>query len=361
MLAAQLEIKQITCLYQSSIDPDENIAGYFTSAAMFDCMLDQTKQKYLPYWNSNLEVIFHRSKLYLYALSFVLVSRVSSTTSPDIDTNISAQHYLILQKGLSSALQLIASMTDISLSSSPTTTNYAARLLTFHPKSYFTDLYFAVMFIFRVLVGANQAVVLSQNRKSIVSALQAAHKIFQSFPQHRDHARAALNVEFLVIIIRERSQNYLANNTLSSSRTHSLVVDNRLGASLMFDGNFHIWEERNRNIIPTTTSTINNLRKASPDTTADSNSLSQSKISSWKTLSEQYPELLPDAPRPTQFPPLPPESILPPQSEEMLAQGSLNDSNNASIDWLWSDWNQYIIDNRVPFDLPPVAPVMESL
>lgn len=358
-LEAQLELNQITCLYQSNIDPDEDISSYFTSAAMFDSMLNQVKQKYLACWNSNLEVIYHGSKLYLYALSFVLVSKVPSTTSVPIDTNISAQHYLILKKGLGSALQLISIMTDISLSSSPTTTNYPARLLTFHPKNYFTHLYFAVMFIFRALVGSDHAIVLPQNRKSIVSALQEALKIFRSFPLHRDHARAAINIPFLVHILRERSQNRLASGSLLISRPHSLVVDNRHGASLLFDCAFHVWEERNHIITPAVTNP--DLLEGRSEKLKDHQHLSQKEVSSWKTLSEQYPEYLPDTPKPSPFPPLPPDSILLPQSEEMRAQGSFNSMNDASTDWGWSDFDQDIADCGISFELPPVPPVMQSV
>lgn len=365
-VAVQSEIRQITCLYQSQIDTDESITSYFTQLATFDSLLDQCKDRYFPYWTPNLEILLLGSKLYLYAFSFVFISEFSSS-SPRIKltTSTTAQHYLILQKGLHSALRLIDIINDISLSTRPDVAEYPVGLLTFHPKSYFTDLYFAVMFIFRVAVEDNQAVLLSQNRKDMVSALQAAHRIFRSFPLHRDHARAALNVEFVVQIIRERSQNRKQRN-MPNSMIGSLVVTNRLGASLLYDGSFRIGEVRNRDTPPTTTTTNNNRQTGLSESQKESNTPSSVKISSWKTLSEQYPEFLPDAPRPTQFQvPLWPttDSTLHAQSDEALLQGAsevfLNDGSNTGQDPMWIDWNRYIVDNRASFDLPAVAPAMQ--
>ncbi|KAK5058862.1 hypothetical protein LTR84_011126 [Exophiala bonariae] len=361
-LAAQSEIRQVTCLYQSQIDTDESITSYFTHSATFDRLLDQIKDKYFPEWTPNLEILLLGSKLYLYALSFVFISDLLSSSLPlKLTTSISAQHYLVVQKGLHSALQLINTISDISLSTRPNIADYPVGLLTFHPKSYFTDLYFAVMFIFRVAIGDNQ-VFPTQNRKDIVSALQAAHKIFRSFPSHRDHARAALNVEFAVQIIRERSQSH-SQSTLSGSTIGSLFVTNRLGASLLYDGSFHIGEVRNREMPLTTTTTNESRQPGLSQSKKESNILSSDKISSWKTLSEQYPEFLPEAPKPTQLQvPLWPaiDSTLPANSDEALFQGTFSiDGGNIGQDSIWTDWNQYIVDNRVSFDLPAVAPAMQ--
>lgn len=355
--AAQLEINQITCMYQSNIDPDDNISNYFTSAATFDSMLSSVKQKYHACWNPNLEVLFHGSRLYLYALSFVILSKMPSSKFGRTAPSMLAQHYIILQKGLDSALQLISTMTDISLSSTPATSDYPVRLLTFHPKTYFTHLYFAVMFIFRALVSSDQAIVLPQNRRTIVSGLQDALKIFRSFPQHRDHARAAINIPILVHILRERSLTRLANGSLLASRPRSLVVENRFGASLLFDCSFQVWEERNRTITPA--GTTPSLLEARSDTMNDHTPHSQKTISSWKTLTEQYPGYLPDTPKPSPFPPLPADSIVFPQSEEMLAQKSFKSVDGASTDWGWSEFDKDFSDCGISFELPPFPPVIQ--
>lgn len=294
--SAKLEIRQITSMYQAQLDADETPSIYSSKVMIFDRMLDHIKQTYLQHWSSDLEVALDSARLYLYAFTFLS----SAPTGSAAALRASAQHYLILQKAQAAASELISNLTDLSLSSTPNSV-CPAGLLTFYPKYYFTNLFFAAIFLFRILISGQA--VLSHNRTDMVSSLQAAHKIFQSFPQHLDHTRAAINIEILVQILRD-------GHSVGRNRLDTLVINNRFGASIMFDSIFRAGEERNR----------------------QQDSRTPSAVASWKTLSDQFPERLPHVPRR----PTAPSST----AFQVPAESAMMYDNP---EW-WTSWDAYMQD-----------------
>lgn len=289
-------------MYQTQVETGENPGTYFTKAVMFDRNLDQIKQAYLQHWNPDLEINLDSAKLYLYAFTFMC----SAPDTPPRALRVSAEQSLIQQKALIAASHLISSMTDLSLSSSPNTIRPAG-LLTFYPEFHFKSLYFAAIFLFRILVSGQT--VSSHDKKEMVSLLQAAHKIFQSFPEQRDHTRAAISIEVLVQILREEKSP-------ERKPLESLVVEDRLGASLMFDALFRVWEERNRH-----------------------DSKTPSQVASWKSMTEQFHDRLPRAP----IRPVTPRST----SISLLADAVSTDGE--SLRW-WESWDAYLEDFGIGYD-----------
>ena len=305
--SAKLEVRQISSMYQAQLDADETPSIYSSKVMMFDRMLDQIKQKYLQHWSSDLEIALDSARLYLYAFTFLCSAPTGSAST----LHTSAQNYLILQKAQIAASQRVSNLTDLSLSSTPNSVGPAG-LLTFYPKYHFTNLFFAATFLFRILVSSQA--VLSHNRRDMVSSLQAAHKIFQSFPQHRDHTRAAINIEVLVQILRD-------GHSAGRNRLDTLVINNRFGASIMFDSIFRAGEERNR----------------------QQNSRKPSAVASWKTLSDQFPERLPHVPqRPTA-----PSST----AFQLPAESAMMDEDP---EW-WTSWDAYMQDFGIGLESFPMT------
>ena len=299
--AAKLEIRETTCMFQSQLDMSEDPDAYFTKVMMFDRIFDQISSKYHQHCTSDLELTLDSSRLYLYAFAFMTCAPTGSATA----MRASAQHYLILQKALAAASRLIANLTNLSQSSSPSATSVG--LLSFYPRHYFEMLFFAAIFLFRILINGQGA--LSHNRAEMISSLQAAHKIFQSFPQHRDHTRAAINIELFVKILRD-------GRSVGRKRLDSLVITNRLGASIMYDSIFRCGEERN----------------------SQQSGGVPSDVGSWKTMTEQFPDRLPDVPRRPSAPSN--SSILTPVA------GPISEGNP---EW-WKSWDAYIGDFGVGFE-----------
>jgi hypothetical protein len=263
-------------MYQSQLDVGDDPSTFFTQAIMFDRSLEQIKTNYQPHWNSDLEITLDGAKLYLYAFTF-LCSAPSATT-PALRS--SAQHYLILQKAWSAASRLISNMTDLSISSNPNV-GHPAGLLGYFPKFYFTKLFFAAVFLFRILVSNHGQAILSHDRSAMISSLQAAHKIFYCFSAHREHARAAIHIELLVKILRERpvagttSKGKQSATDRVRSRLDTLILDNRLSASIMWDAIFRAGEERNAGTQPNG---------------------SAGAVGGWQTMTEQFKDRLPNVP-----------------------------------------------------------------
>ena len=295
-------------MYQSQLGAGEEPSAYFTNVATFDRIFEQIKQNYLQYWTTDLEIALDGARLYLYAFTFMCSAPIGSSSA----LRASAQHYLILQKALAAASQLVSNLSDLGLSSSPSML-CSAGLLTFYPKYYFTSLFFAAVFLFRILISGQA--VLSHNRTDMVSSLQAAHKIFQSFPQHRDHTRAAINIEIFVKILRD-------GHSVGRKRLDTLVISNRLGASVMYDSIFRAGEERNQ----------------------QQDSHTPSAVGSWKTMNEQFPERLPNIPR---RPSAPPHT-----SFQVPSAMALFDEANP--EW-WTSWDAYMEDFGIGLESWPMT------
>lgn len=212
----------------------DDTAAHFSLTQMFIGNLEKVKTTYLQHWTPDVEVNFQGAKLYLYAMTFTL----SSPQDPIEASQSRTYRQIILRQGLLGASSLISSMTKLSRSST-TQKDEVGMISTIacYPKLYFTNLFFASVFLFRVLLSYHMPT--SEDTSLAISCLADAHKIFQSVPNHRDHTRAAITIETMVTIIRDGSK-------ADAFPTSEPIITNRLGASMMFDTTLRCAQQRNR-------------------------------------------------------------------------------------------------------------------
>lgn len=150
--------------------------AYFGLTQLFDGQLDDIKTGYLTCWTPALEVELQGAELYLCATNFAL----SAAGKPNNATALSLHQETALLKGLKTAITLIKSTTTLSLTPADNDI-YPAGPATFYPKQYFTTLFFAATFLFRLLLSSLTAT--QQDRDLAVTGLMDAHKIFQTLPK----------------------------------------------------------------------------------------------------------------------------------------------------------------------------------
>lgn len=226
------EILKLSCRSTVELDYAEDPHARHSMAQMFDGQFDEIAQSYKNCWSPEIDIQFAAAKLNLYGLTFIV----------DTDRIRDAQQLLInrqlvLRRGLDTAMSLISKMTLLS-NTAVDQGYYPAGALSFYPKYYFFQLHTAATFLFRFLASYRGV---SQLETTLaISGLTEAHKIFQSFPDHRDSMKAAHNIEMLVDILRspQRSHPYPLDE---------LVIQTRLGASMVFDASFRISHHRNKN------------------------------------------------------------------------------------------------------------------
>ncbi len=135
-----------------------DVSGQHSLTSFLDRDLETIETTYYDAWSSELEIYLQASKLYLYALCFVN-EQALTPKSPNRRTKVSTQSQFVLQKGLTSASRLIGVFANLhnSTTSLPTSItqsvharNCSSHLL-FYPKSYFTNIYFATVFLLRYL------------------------------------------------------------------------------------------------------------------------------------------------------------------------------------------------------------------
>ncbi|KAK9318378.1 transcriptional regulatory protein SEF1 [Lipomyces starkeyi] len=228
-----LEIRRITSISTMQLEAVDDVATHFSLTQMFIGNLDSLAQTYRQFWTPDVDINFQGAKLYLYAMTFTL----TRAQDPTEDSERLAYQLIILRHGLHSAATLVSSMTKLSCGPPRDELPSAGNTLYFYPKQYFTNLFFASVFLFRVLLSYHTAT--REDTSLAVSSLTEAHKIFQSAPSHRDHVRAAIHIETLVAITRDGSKTDLFS-------TNELIITNRLGASLMYDATFRSAQYVNR-------------------------------------------------------------------------------------------------------------------
>jgi hypothetical protein len=168
------------------------------------------------------------AKLYLYALCFVNEQRLAPQSSIT-RSQVSTYSQLIMQQGLTAAARLISTLADIhtSTASLPDSIKYSTHTsscsshLLFYPKPYFTNLYFATMFLLRYLVAQPQAS--QHDREQAINHITTSHRIFSALSCSRDHKRGALLIEVL------------GRMTRSGGLPPNLHIKSRLGASFVYD------------------------------------------------------------------------------------------------------------------------------
>lgn len=239
-----------------SLSSIEDHSLHFSITQIFDDRLDELKSTNPNLWRLELEIEWCNAKLYLYALTFT----ISVNASPSHGTQVRIHRQTILHKALGAASSLITEMEK--LGQLCVSDLYPGGLLHFVPKPYFTSLFNATTFLFRFV--ATYAMCTPEERSRAMGLTIEAHKIFQSFPEQRELTRAAIHIEMFIDILR-----YGAIGNMNE-----LVVNNRLGASIMFDAVFRAC--RQRNIDPGTGKVL--------------------ALQEWKTVNETFAQRLPDAP-----------------------------------------------------------------
>lgn len=296
-------ILKISSTSTTTLGEVEDPTLHFAITRTYDTQLDELKRINAEVWTPQLEMELCNAKLYLFALTFAMPTQTDAGNDPQ--RQILRQ--MVLQKGLRVALEYIT--VAASLNQLPETSSiYPGGNLTFAPKQYFTGLFNATTFLFRFLATHTSGT--TGQEGLAMNAIIEAHKIFQSFPGSRDRTRAAIHIEALVGILRDKSRG-------SMPAMDELVVTNRLGASVMFDAVFRASAQRNRN-----------------PTTGDS-----PPVQEWKSLNDTYAERLPPM-RDTSLGESGNSSSTPVGVEELendpLPQQAVQDPS-----W-WGDWETYM-------------------
>ncbi|KAE8443612.1 hypothetical protein EG329_001545 [Mollisiaceae sp. DMI_Dod_QoI] len=223
---------------------------------MFDDQLNELKRANSDVWISKIEIEWCNAKLYLYALTFT----IPANTDPSHNIQIQIHRQAILHKALEAASNLITELKK--LGQLCTSDLYPGGLLSFVPKPYFTALFNATTFLFRFMATCISRTPYQETHA--MGLIVEAHKIFQSFPEQRELTRAAIHIEMLMAILRDGP----------SVNLNELAVNNKLGASIMFDAVFQACRQRN---------TDPRTGKALP-------------VQEWKTVNETFAQRLPETP-----------------------------------------------------------------
>jgi hypothetical protein len=249
-------ILKITNSAMETLGCIEDYALHFSVTQMFDDQLNELKSANSDMWVSKIEIEWCNAKLYLYALTFT----IPANANPSHNIQIQIHRQTILYKALEAASNLITELKK--LGQLCTSDLYPGGLLSFVPKPYFTALFNATTFLFRFMATYISST--SSQKRHAMGLIVEAHKVFQSFPEQRELTRAAIHIEMLMNILRDGS----------SVNFNELVVNNKLGASVMFDAVFQAC--RQRNIDPRTGKAL---------TTKE-----------WKTVNETFAQRLPEVP-----------------------------------------------------------------
>ena len=228
-------ILKISATSTSTLDGAADTNLHFSLTQMFDDQLDELKKNTDPVsWTPQIEMEFCHAKIYLYALT------LTAPAGPDRDDDSFRQMHqeTILHRALKAASDLIAEAVKLGLSPVPSP-SYPRGILTFAPKFYFTALFSSTTMLFRILGTRNPSIAAQEN--FAMNSIIEAHKIFQSFPDHRDFIRAAIHIEMMVGALLTQSEGRMMG-------WRELLVNNRLGASVMFDAVFRAGQYRNRDL-----------------------------------------------------------------------------------------------------------------
>lgn len=275
---------------------DHNL--HFSVMQKFSEQLDELKRVRLDSWRSELEVEWCNAKLYIFALTFT----TPANADPSQNTQMRIHRQTILQK----AFEVASSLTTefVKLGQLSTSDLHPGGLLKFIPELYLTSLFNATTFLFRFM-ATFIPLTLMQGSQAMGLIIEA-HKIFQSYPGHREFTRAAIHIETFIDILKQGAPVGMSE----------LVVKNKLGASVMFDAIFYAC--RQRNIDPRTDKPL--------------------AVQEWRTANETFAQRLPKTPA---------------QGMGNSVRGSNSGNNSLESDqqamalaeqtsqW-WEEWDNYI-------------------
>jgi hypothetical protein len=295
---ALFSILKILNSAMDTLSDTEDHALHFSITQMFSQQLEDFKQANLESWRSELEIEWCNAKLYIFALTFT----TSASADPSQSMQIRIRHQTVLRSAFEAASSLITQF--VKLGQLCTSDLHPGGLLNFVPELYFTSLFNATTFIFRFM--ANFMALTPAEGSQAMGLIIEAHRIFQSYPGHRELTRAAIHIETFIVILKKGPPDGM----------NELVVKNKLGASVMFDAIFHAC--RQRNIDPRTGKPL--------------------AVQEWRTVNETFAQRLPETPV---------------QKTGSIGQASTMEHNILEPDQqfgnlveqnsqLWEDWDNYI-------------------
>lgn len=184
-------------------------------------------------WSTALDVQLESARLHLFAMTFIQEPHGH-------DAQVQMYRCTMLQNLLKSASSLISTMTGMS-NQEISGHHYFGGILTFYPKHYFLSLILATSCLFRFLIASRNT---TQTQQLLaITRITEAHKIFQSFPDHRNAMRACITIEL--------AMGYIYR--LAHDNNRDMFIKNRLGASIVLDMGFRAAQQRNFNPLDGTT------------------------------------------------------------------------------------------------------------
>ncbi|KAK5958608.1 Regulatory protein leu3 [Knufia fluminis] len=228
---AQVKLLDVLCSAQIHLDDIEDWHAHFSLTQTFETQLDAIRIEFQQSWSWNLETQWQWVK-------FNILGTTLTQELPRDDEQMSKAflyRQIVLEKCMKAAASYITTMTDLS-NQSIAGQRYVSGILTFYPKHYFTSLLAAAAYLFRYLIAFEGA---TQTQQTLaVTRITEAHKILQSFPDHRDAVRGCVNIETFVNAVR--------NPSAGGVPASELVYKDRLGASVLKDALFRAAQQRNR-------------------------------------------------------------------------------------------------------------------
>lgn len=228
---AQVKLLDLLCSAEIHLDNVEDWSAHFSLTQTFEAQLDVMRVGYSKDWSWNIEAQWQSTKLYI--LGMILAKELPR--NDDQMSQAFMYRQIVLEKCMKAASSYITTMTDLS-NQSIAGQRYASGILTFYPKHYLTGLMAAAAYLFRFLI-AYQGATESQQTLA-VTRITEAHRIFQSFPDHRDAVRACINIETFVEAVR--------NPSAGGVPATELAFKTRLGACVVMDATFRAAQQRNR-------------------------------------------------------------------------------------------------------------------
>lgn len=291
-------VMEIAHTAMGMLDGIEDHALHFSVTQLFSDQLDQLKHANIGQWPPELEIEWCNAKLYLLALTFTK----PATTDPMQNMQIRIYHQSVLQRCFEAATSIISQF--VKLGQLNVSELYPDGLLRFVPGLYFTSLFNATAFLFRIM--ATHMTPTPALRSRAMGSIIEAHKIFQSYPERRELTRAAIHIEALIDTIKQGAPVGMSE----------LAVKNKLGASVMFDAVFHAC--RQRNLDPRTGRPL--------------------LLRDWRTVTETFPQRLPEAPAEKTTNDDPQSG---PGNDNVVLDEQFLVPTDANMPW-WDEWDQYI-------------------
>ena len=229
---AALDLWQIFVSAQVALDNVDEWSTQYTMIQIFEQQIDNIKIRHAEGWSTSLEAQIQGAKMYLLGMTLTL----DLPSDNQLPQAIICRK-LALERSMGATQAYISAITSLSDQEVPSLSS-ASGYLTFHPKYLFVMLMGAACYLFRFLVSYQGA---TQSQQALViQRMTQAHRIFQSFPEHRDAVRACIMIEMLVGRLK------LGN----TQDIQGLAIKTRLGASVVSDALFRAAEVRQRDLAP---------------------------------------------------------------------------------------------------------------